>query len=498
MRKSDMQGLWAIRRRFTTSKSLILFISFLAISGRRRPQGPAIATVKFDTYPHRTEAPLNYTVYGCTGTCSTLYDEKEEDHEQPPGATCPEYFRWIHEDLKPWAREGITRESLERARMGAYFRLVIVNGKAYVEKYRDSYQTRDVISLWGFLQLLRKYPGKVPDLELMFDCADWPEFDENGVDAANGTDQLPLLFPKLVLFRYCGSDDTNYITFPDWTFWGWPELNIKPWDDLLKDIKEGNKRSRWIDREPYAYWRGNPFVHEVRHQLMRCNISYKQKHDWSILLYPLNWTEELGSEFKATNVANQCHHRYKIYIEGRAWSVSGKYIFVCDSPTLYVKSRYYDFFTRSMMPMQHFWPIKDDDQCKSIKFAVEWGNIHKQKAQEIGKAASEFMQEKVKMEYVYDYMFHLLNEYAKLLKFKPTIPQDAVEVCSETLACSQEGLHRKFMEESLVKSPRRRPCAMPPPYDPPSLNAILRRKSNSFKQVGVWEKSYWNKQPKHK
>ena len=23
-------------------------------------------------------------------------------------------------------------------------------------------------------QLLRRYPGKIPDLELMFDCEDWP------------------------------------------------------------------------------------------------------------------------------------------------------------------------------------------------------------------------------------------------------------------------------------------------------------------------------------
>lgn len=32
------------------------------------------------------------------------------------------------------------------------------------------------------------------------------------------------------------------------------------------------------------------------------------------------------------------------------------------------------------MPMHHYWPIKDDDDmCKSIKFAVEWGTTHKQK-----------------------------------------------------------------------------------------------------------------------
>lgn len=29
--------------------------------------------------------------------------------------------------------------------------------------------------------------------------------------------------------------------------------------------------------------------------------------------------------------------------------------------------------------MEHYWPIREDDKCKSIKFAVDWGNIHEQK-----------------------------------------------------------------------------------------------------------------------
>ena len=71
--------------------------------------------------------------------------------------------------------------------------------------------------------------------------------------------------------------------------------------------------------------------------------------------------------------------RFKIYIEGSAWSVSEKYILACDSMTLMVIPHYYDFFTRGMMPLHHYWPIKMDDKCKSIKFAVEWGNNHEEK-----------------------------------------------------------------------------------------------------------------------
>lgn len=68
--------------------------------------------------------------------------------------------------------------------------------------------------------------------------------------------------------------------------------------------------------------------------------------------------------------------RYKIYIEGSAWSVSEKYILACDSVTLLVNPHYYDFFTRGMLPGKHYWPVKEHDKCRSIKFAVDWGNQH--------------------------------------------------------------------------------------------------------------------------
>jgi len=71
--------------------------------------------------------------------------------------------------------------------------------------------------------------------------------------------------------------------------------------------------------------------------------------------------------------------RYKIYIEGYAWSVSEKYILACDSVTLMVKPYYYDFFSRTLQPLQHYWPIRDKDKCRSIKFAVDWLNNHTQK-----------------------------------------------------------------------------------------------------------------------
>lgn len=117
------------------------------------------------------------------------------------------------------------------------------------------------------------------------------------------------------------------------------------------------------------------------------------------------------------------------------------------------------------------------------------------KAQAIGKAASSFIQEELKMELVYDYIFHLLNEYAKLLRFEPTLPEHATELCAESMACEAEGIEKQFMMESLVKGPSDvNPCQLPPPYDPISLYSLQRRKKNSIMQVETWEGKYWESQ----
>ncbi|GKV12718.1 hypothetical protein SLEP1_g23836 [Rubroshorea leprosula] len=161
--------------------------------------------------------------------------------------------------------------------------------------------------------------------------------------------------------------------------------------------------------------------------------------------------------------------------------------------TLYVKSHFFDFFSRGLVPLQQYWPIRDDTKCPSLKFAVEWGNSHPDKVEVIRKAAVQFIQEDLKMDYVYDYMFHLLNEYAKLLKFKPGDPEGAVELCPERMACPETGKWREFMEESLVTSPSNSiPCTLPPAYDATEMQEFLESKANATRQVEMWEKEYWD------
>ncbi|GAV76459.1 Glyco_transf_90 domain-containing protein [Cephalotus follicularis] len=476
---------WEKRPSATTIGVFFVFLFFGALVFVRWNDASIFSYLSSErsTYktPSKQEFPLKCTNTNLTQTCPKDYPTKHNP-TYPSNVTCPSYFRWIHEDLRPWNSTGITRDMIEQARRTAHFRLVIVNGKAYVEKYRKAMGTRDMFTLWGILQLLRWYPENLPDLELMFDCDDSPVVPSRDFPGPN-TGPPPL-------FRYSADEFNLDIVFPDWSFWGWAEINIKPWEHVLEDIIEGNKRIKWKDRVPYAYWKGNPYVAPTRKDLMKCNVS--DKSDWNTLLYIQDWDRESKQGYKQSNLADQCNHRYKIYIEGWAWSVSEKYILACDSMTLFIKSHFYDFFIRGMEPLQHYWPIRDNSKCSSLKFAVEWGNNHTEKAQAIGKAGSNFIQEDLKMGYVYDYMFHLLNEYAKLLKFKPSIPPGSVELCSEIMACPVNDTTKHFMVESLVMSPSDTlPCIMPLPYDPLDLKDYYERRTNSTMLVEMWENEYW-------
>ena len=165
-------------------------------------------------YPKREEHILNCTSSNMIISCPISHPPKSKGaHDFPSNVKCPRYFRWIHEDLKPWKEKGIQQQMIENFQDEAHFRLVIVNGTGYVKQYAKSPHSRDVFTLWGILQLLKLYPGRVPDLDLMFQCNDLPSIKRDKYPMEQSASAPPL-------FHYCADESTFDIVFPDWSFWG--------------------------------------------------------------------------------------------------------------------------------------------------------------------------------------------------------------------------------------------------------------------------------------
>ncbi|TYJ97308.1 O-glucosyltransferase rumi-like protein [Cucumis melo var. makuwa] len=283
-------------------------------------------------------------------------------HSAVSAPKCPEFFRWIHHDLDPWAQTRISMTQLEESQKFAAFRVVIVEGRLYVDMYYACVQSRAIFTIWGLVQLLRRFPGMVPDVDMMFDCMDKPSI--------NRTENKAMPLP---LFRYCTTEAHFDIPFPDWSFWGWPEVNLRSWREEFEDIKKGSKNLSWLNKFPRAYWKGNPDVDSpARTELLKCNHSRK----WGAQIMRQDWAQEARDGYEQSKLSNQCNHRYKIYAEGFAWSVSLKYILSCGSMSLIISPQYEDFFSRGLDPLKNYWPIPFSNMCESIKHAVDWGNTH--------------------------------------------------------------------------------------------------------------------------
>lgn len=82
------------------------------------------------------------------------------------------------------------------------------------------------------------------------------------------------------------------------------------------------------------------------------------------------------------------------------------------------------------------------------------------------------------MDNVYDYMFHLLSECAKLLRYRPPVPDGAVEVTVRSMTRGRRGLEREFMVGTAVNvSGSAEPCQLPSPFGSEELEALRRRKA---------------------
>lgn len=89
------------------------------------------------------------------------------------------------------------------------------------------------------------------------------------------------------------------------------------------------------------------------------------------------------------------------------------------------------------------------------------------------------------MDRIYDYMYHLITEYSKLLDFKPTRPSSALEVCADSLLCfAADEKQRDFMERSTTFPSSTPPCKLQSP-DGNVINGWLENKRKVIEESQV-------------
>lgn len=92
--------------------------------------------------------------------------------------------------------------------------------------------------------------------------------------------------------------------------------------------------------------------------------------------------------------------------------------------------------------------------------------------------------ESLSIDRIYDYMYHLITEYSKLLDFKPVRPSSALEVCYETALCFADEKQREFLERSTTFPSSNPPCKLQPP-DSNLINSWIENKRKVIQESQV-------------
>ena len=89
---------------------------------------------------------------------------------------------------------------MEATKDPTFFKLVILDGKVYMEKYNRACQTRDMFTIWGILYLSfsHNYILKIIHLFLFFTCVD-PVF--SCAFPLDGVTRFFYLFSEELIFR---------------------------------------------------------------------------------------------------------------------------------------------------------------------------------------------------------------------------------------------------------------------------------------------------------
>eukprot|EP00271_Cylindrocystis_brebissonii_P014145 TRINITY_DN3539_c0_g3_i1.p1 TRINITY_DN3539_c0_g3~~TRINITY_DN3539_c0_g3_i1.p1 ORF type:complete len:614 (-),score=79.37 TRINITY_DN3539_c0_g3_i1:204-2045(-) len=444
---------------------------------------------------------------------------------------CPLWFQLIHLDLQPWRdRGGITPSDIQSARSQAAFRVTIVRSRLHVTHFYKCPESRALFTLWGIAQLLRRFPGQVPDVDFMFDCSDRPRLPKSSLDlesekekdiktgvappppvpnAEEGRDEAtggeaPLVEGGEVegvaalplLLRYSGSENHTEVVFPDWTIWGWPEANVAPWEVARgRVVNSSTLRWPWRFRKETGHWRGHVGWGALsRVELLHCHETEHGTVEIEALGQQDGEEMQVAPKYDLTQLTEQaCGYRYKIFPDQAAgWSVGLKYFLACGSVVLLPLQPMHDFFSRALQAGVHYWPIQRSQLCSSIRFGVEYGKEHDEEAQQLGGGGQRFVKEDLAPPRIYEYMLHLFQEYAELQTFQPKVPKESRELCPEVLLCLATPEQRKAMEVTAHK--RQQNSELPCDDSPDAatrFDALRNRSREVVESVALCEKKGW-------
>eukprot|EP00238_Polyblepharides_amylifera_P015848 CAMPEP_0196581682 /NCGR_PEP_ID=MMETSP1081-20130531/35021_1 /TAXON_ID=36882 /ORGANISM="Pyramimonas amylifera, Strain CCMP720" /LENGTH=592 /DNA_ID=CAMNT_0041902005 /DNA_START=123 /DNA_END=1898 /DNA_ORIENTATION=+ len=370
------------------------------------------------------------------------------------GATPGALEAWIAADLADggWDVSGITLPMLAQAQEHGMrtFRVVILDGKLYgrieaTNKMRLRGMSRVWYWVWGLLELLEKYPGQVPDVDMVMQVEDEPKVAKSvkfKPSKGGPARQVPYTLtgslaqgsnPPPVIFSAVKSEGTLDLLWPLWTIWGEDVLGAgpktggfhdPPWEQTLPALVSAARASPWLTRShAQAFWRGAARTSSLRDALIACANKPQFRVDASSVLHKLRSGRPISA-------ADRLAHRYLVYLDGRSFSSAMLPMIPTGALVMLPSSPWITLHSRAFRHSGFFLPFdsRPAEVCRNITAIVEACEADPEQSAAKAKAAVDWAENNLSIEMQRQYMTSMLQAYSKLMKFTVTIGKGMKEL----------------------------------------------------------------------
>jgi len=144
---------------------------------------------------------------------------------------------------------------------------------------------------------------------------------------------------------------------PDFNFYGWPEVGIHDYNQIISNINICGKNPYFINK---VGWIGNINTHSNRKKLIEIGNENKELFDF----FEMDWLSSENILLNSTKYIPipQLVNMYSILIdiEGRGYSGRLKYLLWSHRPLLIVDRPHKEYFFEYLKEWEHFIPVKRD------------------------------------------------------------------------------------------------------------------------------------------
>ncbi|XP_063993133.1 O-glucosyltransferase rumi homolog [Diachasmimorpha longicaudata] len=343
--------------------------------------------------------------------------DAENNFKECKAQNCGCFKKIISKDLLPFREKGINEQLIELSQS---------RGITYQIIDKNLYRSRECMfpsRCAGIEHFLFKVMDNLTDTEFVINTRDYPQSSKHF-----GT--------SLPVFSFSKTSDYYDVMYPAWSFWeGGPAIALYPrglgrWDQHRSSLNEARKSIPWDRKENKAFFRGSRTSSE-RDNLVLLSRDHPQLVDAQ---YTKNqaWKSDEDTLHRPpaseVSLEDHCKYKYLFNYRGVAASFRHKHLFLCNSLVFHVGDEWLEFYYDVMKPWIHYIPVPKDASQHELKRLISFARDHDEVAKKIAQRGRDFVWKRLRMSDVTCYWRKLLQEYSKLLKYKPRLRKDVMKL----------------------------------------------------------------------